>query len=35
MTILLIASLASTVPLIGIWLGDSRRARDTVPVWAS
>ena len=27
MTILLIASLATTVPLIGIWLGDAQRRR--------
>lgn len=27
MTILLIASLASTVPLVGIWLGDAHGQR--------
>jgi hypothetical protein len=27
MTILLIASLASTVPLVGIWLGDAQHQR--------
>jgi hypothetical protein len=27
MTILLIASLASTVPLVGVWLGDAQHHR--------
>jgi hypothetical protein len=27
MTILLLASLATTVPLLGIWLGDAQRER--------